>query len=178
MDITVFFNTKRKWILAIGQLIFIAIGGYLFFYPELLSSVLVRNETIIRTIGAFSLIYFSFIFLLSIKIYFRKVALIVSRKGLIDSSNSLSVGFIPWSSVVDICQIHEGSVAMVKIDITNSELIIDREKNFIKRLLLRRQNKKLGSPIVIPMIALNTYVDTLERQLTEKWEQYKLASES
>lgn len=173
MDVTIFFNTKRKWFLAVGQLIFITLGGYLFLYPELMTSVLIRNEIVIRAIGAISLLYFGLIFLLSLKIYFRRVALVITKLELIDSSNSLSIGSIPWSNVDDICQIQEGEVTMIKISLINSDIIIDREKNLIKKLLLKRQNKRLGSPIIIPMIALNSYVDTLERQLKERWEMSK-----
>lgn len=173
MDVTIYFNTKRKWFLAIGQFIFTTLGGYLFLYPELMTSVLIRNEILIRFIGAISLLYFGLIFLLSLKIYLRRVALVITKLELIDMSNSLSVGSIPWSYVDDICQIHEGQVTMIKISLIDTDFIIDREKNFIKKLLLKRQNKRLGSPIIIPMIALNSYVDTLERQLKEQWEKSK-----
>lgn len=176
MDITIFFNTKRKFFLAAGQLIFVTIGGCLFLHPELMTSGLHRNETIIRGIGAISLLYFGFIFLFSLKMYIKRVALIITQTDLIDNSNSLSVGSIPWSNVADICQIQVEAVAMIKISLINADLIIDREDNYIKKLLLKRQNKRLGSPIIIPMVALNSYVDTLERQLKEQWEMYKQTS--
>lgn len=34
-------------------------------------------------------------------------------------------------------------------------------------------NRKFGSPVIIPMVALSAYVDTLEKQLVERWNQYK-----
>lgn len=173
MDVTIFFNTKRKWFLAIGQLIFTTLGGYMFLYPALMTSNVIRYEFVIRAIGAISLLYFGLIFLLSIKIYYRSVALVITKLEIIDSSTVLSMGSIPWINVADICQIHEGGIAMIKISLINPDLIIDKEKNFIKKLLLKRQNKRLGSPIIIPMIALNSYVDTLERQLKEGWEKSK-----
>lgn len=172
MDVTIFFNTKRKWFLAVIQLIFITLGGYLFLYPELMTSIYFSNEIVIRVIGAISFLFFGLIFLLSFKMFFRSVALVITKLELIDSSNSVSIGSIPWSNVNDICQIYEGGVAMIKISLVNPDLVIDKEKNFIKKLLLKRQNKRLGSPVIIPMIALNSYVDTLERQLKERWQEF------
>lgn len=173
MDVIVFFNIRRKFILAIGQMIFIAMGAWMYFKSALLTSYLVRNETFIQIVGIISIFYFGLMFLFSLKVYFRKVALVISDKGIYDSSNSLSVGFIPWNEVLDIRQIQEGAVFMIMISLIDSNFIINNEKNFVKRFLLKKQDKRLGSPIIIPMVALNSYVDTLERQLKEKWTIFK-----
>lgn len=73
-------------------MIFVGLGGLVLFYPEALISVVVRNETFIRIVGTVSLTYFSLIFLLSLKVYFRKVTLVITAKEIIDNSNALSIG--------------------------------------------------------------------------------------
>lgn len=173
MDLTILFNIKRKCFLAIGQLIFVALGAFLFFKPDISTSNLFHNEFFIRIVGAITLLYFGFIFLLSLKLFFRKVALVIADKGIFDNSNSLSAGFIPWNQVVDICQIQEGAVFMIKISLVDSNFIINKEGNFMKKYLLKKQDNKFGSPVIIPMVALNSYVDTLEKQLKEKWEYFE-----
>jgi len=166
MDLTIFFNIKRKCFLALGQVAFIVLGALLCFKPETWTF---RNEFFIRIVGAVTLLYFGFIFLLSFKIFFRKIALVITDNGIFDNSNSLSMGFIPWSQVMDICQIQEGSVFMIKISLVDSNFILNKERNFIKKYFLKKQDNKFGSPVIIPMIAINSYVDILERQLKEKF---------
>lgn len=171
MDIVIFFSRKRKLFLVTGQIIFVLLGALLFLKPEIV--IVIRDEIFIRMAGAISLSYFGIMFLFSLKVYFRKVALMIAERGVFDNSNYLSTGFIPWSNIIDINQIQDGSVFMIKISLTDSNLVIDKERNFIKKYLLKKQDKRFGSPVIIPMIGLNSYVDTLERQLKERWEYFK-----
>ena len=118
--------------------------------------------------------FFGFGFLISIlSIYFKKVALIIKKEGVIDSSNYLGLGFIPWHQIRAIYQINQGAVYMIKIELVDANYFIEKEPNFFKKILLKKQSRKLGSPVIIPMVVLSAYVDTLEKQLIGSWDYYK-----
>lgn len=174
MDLIFNFNTKRKWILGIGQLLFICIGLWFTLDPGKFTYNLLPFEFIVRLIGIFAFSYFGLVFFFCLKtICTKKIALKITEEGVFDNSNYLGMGFIAWDQVRGISQIQKGSVYMIKIELYDEISFIEKESNYFKKFLLNRQNRKFGSPVIIPMIALSAYVDTLEDQLKKIWNQYK-----
>lgn len=159
--------------MAILQIIFVVGGLWMVLYPETFVYHLLPSKAFVWVIGMVTSVYFGFVFFLSLSIYTRKIALIITNEGIIDYSSFIRNGLIPWEHIKEISQTYEGSVFMIKIGLFDPDFIIEKEHNFIKRFLLKKQNRKFGSPVIIPMVALNSYVDTLERQLKERWELYR-----
>ena len=174
MDIVINFNKKRKWILACINVIFIISGLWMVLNPGKFTFHLLPFDIFIRIVGLISLLFFGFGFLISIRsLYFRKVALIIKNVGIMDNSNYLGLGFLAWHQIRGIYQINEGAVYMIKIELLDANYFIEKEASFIKKILLKKQHRKFGSPVIIPMIALSAYVDTLEKQLIDRWDNYK-----
>ncbi|MCY1551600.1 hypothetical protein D9M68_879420 [compost metagenome] len=111
--------------------------------------------------------------LLFLKVATRKIALIVDKEGIVDYSSFVGAGRIAWSQISKIKTHESNSASYVLVFVNESDSIIKNGRNWFERWHLRAQNRSFHTPVAIPLIALNIYIDDLEFLLLERLELYK-----
>lgn len=165
------FNRTRKGFVLFVFLFFTFLGLLFIFKADSLTTIwIIKSSLLIQIIGIITFlvsICFMFIFL---KLSFKEVALIIDEKGIVDNSSfGGEAGRIKWEQVVDI----RNADTSVLVFIEDPEGFIATKSGLWNKLSLKMNYRSYGTPIVIPMFALNAYINTLERQLKEQWEYYK-----
>ncbi len=162
--------SKSKLILALfGSLVFVALGCWFLISPPKNNFLVIGFTIIFRVVGFISILFFGFcsVFIF-IKIFDKKSGLIISSNGIIDHSNYLSVGFIPWTDISDI-QIRKFSSQNFLLFFLNNQVsYITKIKNPLKRILLNANMKLYRTPICISSNSLNTNFNVLCNLLFEK----------
>ncbi|MFD2593849.1 STM3941 family protein [Sphingobacterium griseoflavum] len=170
----VFFNLKRKIVLSFGSLIFITVGAWMMLKPSSFQSSVVHSDFFIFLVGAMSFLFFFCTYvLMSYKFLFKKTALIITDEGFYDFSNLASAGFIDWAQVESIGQRQDQSMAMISIQLHAPSDFIEATRDPIAKFFMRLNYKRMGTPVLIPMVALHIYVDDLESLLAKRFEAYK-----
>jgi hypothetical protein len=132
-----------KGLLLAFSLMFIA------FWPSFES-----NETEKLAVNTFFVI--SFIAAIAITLYLYKCLnsflsernLVINSNGIVDSTQLVSSGFVPWKDVTNI-RLHEGKIHnCILIDIKNPEIYFDGSNNF-QNWRYKRMYKTFGTPIVL-----------------------------
>ena len=107
------------------------------------------------------------------RILFRKTALIINEDGIVDSSSAGGeVGFVSWSEISGIEQYELNGATVIKVFLVNPETFLERINSRVIKYSLRKNYRTYRTPFVIPMVALNSYVDTLEEVLKRYFEEY------
>lgn len=168
--IEITFNSGRLVLSFTIFLFFFALGLLFLIKADSLATIWIFNSIVIQAAGILSVMCSVFFMFLFFKIAFRKVAIVLDSEGIIDTSNALSAaGRIKWEQVIAISNMGNA----VHVFIKEPESFIEEKETFLNRWSLKRNYSSYGTPVVIPLFALNSYVDTLERQLRERWELYK-----
>lgn len=77
-----------------------------------------------------------------------KPGLVLNKQGIWDNSNSISVGLIPWHTIIGIGELDVFSQKMILVNISNPKEIIGQQ-GLVKRRLLESNYKRYGTPIAI-----------------------------
>lgn len=171
-EIVVTFNKKRKCALFAIFISFIFLGLFLLIYADVLVQYwVISNPWTIRFVGLMCLSCFGMMFLLSFRVlFFRKIALVINDHGFVDNSSAGGeAGEVKWSDVTDI--INVGNAILIYL--RDPDSFIHEKKGFINKRSLMMNLNNYGTPIVIQLFALNSYVDTLEKEMRDRWEYYK-----
>ncbi|WP_437919040.1 STM3941 family protein [Sphingobacterium sp. LRF_L2] len=169
--IVITFNRTRKGFILFVFLFFTFLGLLFILKADSLTTIwIIKSALLLQIIGIVTFLVSSCFILLFLRLSFQKVALIIDEKGITDNSSvGGEAGRIQWEQVVDIC--NAGTAVLVFIK--DPEDFIAKKSGWWNKLSLKMNYRSYGTPIAIPMFALNSYVDTLERQLKEEWESYK-----
>lgn len=170
-EIVITLNSGRKNIILLISVIFFLIGLWLFFYAdELVNYWVISNPLIIKFCGLLCQGVFGFTILLSPKYLFRKIGLVIDDSGFENSSSvGGESGKVSWDEVSNIC--NGGTVILIYL--IDPKRFISSKRSFFNKQSLKMNYRNYGTPIAINMFVLNSYVDTLERQLKQRWEEYK-----
>jgi hypothetical protein len=165
-DIVITFSNKRKLLLFFLNMGFIFLAFFLILVPKVL---------LYRLVGLTGLVVFGTMLVGTLfRVYFKKVALVITKEGLIDSSNVTSAaGLVKWDEICEIQQVEHNNSTLIKLILWQPTAFIDRQQSKILRFFLRSNYKIYGAPVVIPMIALNIYVDRLEQILKKGLEEHR-----
>ncbi|GEM64155.1 hypothetical protein SF1_21370 [Sphingobacterium faecium NBRC 15299] len=106
--------------------------------------------------------------------YSRKTALILDSEGIIDTSSPIrNTRRIRWQNIVDIQKLELSGSTFILVFVDNPQQYIN-EENKLSKWINKNNYKFYRTPISISLVSLNTYVDTLEKQLKENWKKYKI----
>ena len=156
---------KNRYLLVVLNIILLFISGNLVF-PNFFGNGQQMNETILpRVIGSFSLLFFGYGFLTSLRMIFQP-AILIDDEGIVDRASGTAVGRIPWSNVSK-AEVISGSnyVGIVPKDIN----LIDNHVGIFVRSMLKRRVQNGRPPIIIPASILG--IDAV--QLTEEINRHK-----
>lgn len=166
--------SKRKLIfLLLTGIGFVIISLLFMLYPERFISFIFFNERVIKNIGYIGLPFFGLVsILLTKKLFDNKPGLIINKKGIIDNSNSSSIGLIKWSDITKISQKEVVSTKFLLVEIRNPQEYIEKA-NQIKKLLLKQNLNTYGTPITLTSVGLKCSFEELEQLILESYNQSK-----
>lgn len=174
-EVVITFNTKRKILFFfIGSLFTFLSLLFLLKADSLVPFWVIRNPWILRLLGLIGTIVLGGMLLVYFRVLFRRIALIINDEGIIDSSSAGGeAGFIKWNDIKDIQRVETNGATVIKIMLVHPEELIKKKDSWLVRWSMKRNYKTYCTPVVIPMVLLNSYVDTLERILRDHLYAYR-----
>jgi len=101
-----------------------------------------------------------------IKTLKNKPTFIINENGIIDSVGFHSCGEIPWKNIKEIILRKVGNTNFICFDLYDESEILNRS-NFLKRFVMKSNQRRLGTICVIPEAALNEKLDVVLDELTK-----------
>ncbi|MGV8993883.1 MAG: STM3941 family protein [Flavobacterium sp.] len=166
--------SKRKLVLLLSAGIgFVFISCWFIVNPSSFVNFSTRNEIFVFITGILGVVIFGVasVFLF-IKLFGNKSGLVINKQGIIDNTNSSSVGLISWSEITKIYKKKVISTEILIIEIKNPEEYIQKA-NGLKKLGLRQNLKSYGTPITLTSVGLKCSFNELERLILESYNQNK-----
>mgnify|MGYP001080023877 CR=1 FL=1 len=168
------FSKFKLSFMFIVALIFVAISIY-YILPAYFSLTIGRGSTAFLLImGILGLVFFgSSGFYLAKKIYNSAPGIILSKKGITDNSGILSVGFVEWEDIVEICDVAASKQIFINIVVKDPDKYISRQSNGLKRKWMQINYKAYGTVIAITSTSLTCTHAELSHLLKQKFSQFK-----
>lgn len=166
--------SKRKLVLLLSAGIgFVFFSCWFIVNPSNFVNFITRSEIIIFIVGILGVVVFGVasVFLF-IKLFDNKSGLVINKEGIIDNTNSSSMGLISWSDITKIYKKKVISTEILIIEIRNPEGYIQKA-NGLKKLGLKQNLKSYGTPITLTSVGLQCSFDELERLVLESYNQNK-----
>jgi len=133
-----------------------------------------RSPIFIKTIGVVSVLFFSLGIYASIKqLLVNQLILIIDKKGVhVNPKNSLTE-FIEWKNINGFSELKIRSQKFVIIDVNNSNYWIEKEKNGIRKKLMKFNVNNYGSPFNLSANSMQMNYAELIITLNENLNKYK-----
>ncbi|RMB59160.1 hypothetical protein EAX61_08865 [Dokdonia sinensis] len=161
-QISIGFNKLMLSLYFLGSLAFVAIG-VLF---------MIKGEFGLVVLGSFSVLFFGAAGLsVGIKALGSKPAIQIGQKGIVDNGSGVSAGFIPWNDIISIRTSNMATHQFLYIQTKDNLAYINKQKNFLKRYMMRLNERYFGGGITIPTKPLekpgNEVYEALQNALSE-----------
>lgn len=109
------------------------------------------------------------------KYFYKKTVLKIDKKGITEKIDFGSIGFIPWSNILEIDSISSlGHQLVIKVKDKNE--VINKFKNAKKREKVEADFKKHGDKILIPVKYLKINIYSLKKFAQGKLDESKNAA--
>ena len=167
---------KKIGILLIGGLLLICGGLLIAIHPDIFIPNIFRlnNPEVIRIIGIIGASFFGLALIYGmIKLFDKKAGLIIDAYGITDNSNASSIGLIEWKDVDKITTEQVKSTKFILIYVKNPKKYINRAKTKVKKMLMRANMIKYGTPITIISNTLKCNFSELERLIVSEYKKNK-----
>ena len=152
--IEIFNNKKKAFILLLVSLFFVVMGFFFVMYPDQFKRVQTSTPIFTRTVGVLTIAFFGFAVIISIQLFLKsKSALRITSQGIFLGSNHET--FIAWDNIENFSEILIHSTPLIIIYVNNSEEVIEKEQNRIKKKLMRYNLHHFGSPYSISTSTLD-----------------------
>ena len=172
-------SKKKITLLLFAAIAFIAGGIWIAINPErFIPNIFgITNSEIIRICGIVGILFFGAAGIYGImKLFDKKVGLIIDSNGITDNSNASSIGLIEWN---DISEIRTKQVVMstkfLLIDIVNPEKYIGKAKNGIQAKLMKANMNMYETPLSITSTTLKYDFGELEKLIQSEFKRNKNA---
>ncbi len=172
-ETTVIKLSRRKIVfMFIGSALLIIIGIWMILKHQEIKSPL--NSTLaILLVGIASVLFFGFAAITAIrKMTTQSDGLVISAKGITDSSSGISAGFIPWEEIITITETSIANQIFINIMVKNPEEFIASQKSSFKRKAMMANHKSFGTSIAISANNLKITHENLKKILVEKLTEY------
>ena len=162
-------RTKLLLIGVGGSILFVALGFYLF---TTAADQQRFNPTFVKVVGIVSILFFCITGIYSIKKMFDKnIGLIIDENGIIDNTNTTSIGLIKWSDITEIKTKQIMTTKFLLIFTNNPNEILEKASG-MKRKLLAGNMKMYGTPLSITSTTLKYNFNDLEKLLKDRLNEY------
>lgn len=172
-DIEIKLSKKKLSLLFTAAIGFVICSILFIINPSHFVSFIVRSEKIIFLIGIIGIIVFGIasIFLF-IKLFDNNLGLIINNEGIIDNTNSSSIGLIKWTDIINIRQENVMSTKFLLIEVKNPEEYIERTGK-LKKFTLKQNMNTYGTPLTLTSVGLQSSFEDLRKTIIDSWEKYK-----
>ncbi len=172
-EIIISIDKSKLILLLLAGMGFTYISFWFIFKPSQYVNFISRSEINVFIVGILGILLFGICSIyLIIKLFDNKPGLIINEKGIIDNTNSNSLGLILWSDIVMISPIKVASTRLLLVKLKKPEKYIERV-NQINKLILRKNIKTYGTPITLTSVILKCSFEELERLILESFNQSK-----
>ena len=171
--IEVSLSKTKLFFVIIGCLIFVALGIFMLLNGEEMQTRKF-SPLWIMVFGGIGVLFFGGICIAVIKKMFdKKPGLRIDENGIWDNSSGVSAGLIAWKDILKIRKISVSGTRFLLIDVQNPEAYIDNAKGRIKKMAMKTNTKKYGTPISISSNGLSIKFNALEELILEAFETHK-----
>ena len=102
-DIIISTSKKKLLLLSLTCAVFISGGFWIILDRSPMENSLFDSIFLKYSVGGLSIVVFgAFIIYPIVKLFDSKPSLIIGQKGIIDNSNAVALGEIPWSDIVNV----------------------------------------------------------------------------
>lgn len=171
-EIAIYSSKKKSFLLLIGSIIFVAGGIYIIICAESSTGYRARSPIFIKAIGIASVLFFGLGVYVAIRQLIKdKLILVIDKIGL--NVNPDKEEKIEWKNIVGFSEIKIYNTKIVIIDINNSDYLVDKEQNKIRKKMMKFNVKNYGSPFNLSANAMTINHEALLKILTESMNKYK-----
>ena len=176
MDRLEIFTSKKKSILLlIVSVLFVVLGIWLLSSAEQLADARNRSALFIQIIGAASILFFGLgIIVFLLRIIKSEMALVVDAKGIHINPKKASSAIIRWSDILDFEEIKINSTPIVIVHVRDPESWVEKEKNALRRQLMKVNINQYQSPFNIAAAGLNISHSQLLESLNTYHKNFRL----
>jgi hypothetical protein len=165
-------KTKLTWLL-LGSFLFFTIGTLLLANPAFLDLSAFGSPFLTRIIGLSAVVFFGIAgFFIFKKRMDKTPGLVLSEEGAYDNSSAVSVGFIPWSDVVEITETRVLNQLFINLVLKNPQEYIDKQTSLFKRKTLQVNYNAYGTVVGISANSLKINYPQLHDMVTKKFAAY------
>lgn len=153
----------KLWLLCLGCLVFIAVGGWLF------SDYLNESESLFTGIlGIVCIALFSACLIFFIRRLFdHSPALVINHEGILDHSSYIPGGFIRWDDIEDIELYQLSGQTMIGIQLKDPDSFVERQQG-LKRRLIQMNQGLVQAPVNIAQTALRMPIDQIYGEMVTR----------
>ncbi len=167
-DTIIPFNKKRLVLLtAVSVVLSIAIILYFLYGIPIGDRVYYSIQLYVVGVGGIIAFPIACVFLTK-RLIDKKPALIISKEGLTNNTQSLYEHEIPWEDIQGFSTVTIYRHRLIMVHVKQPELYIERQQNFVKRKMMTANYGTYGTPISIATSALSMPVDDVLRLLQEQ----------
>jgi len=145
----------------VGAMVVLAVSTWILMQPS--ARVSVQGALAAWICIPFSIIVGAFAFS---RLCSRKPALIIDEKGITDHASGVAVGFVPWDDIAGAGIAEHRTRRFLGIAVRNSGEYLAKA-GWLKRMLMKSNQRALGYVINVPQAALSVSVEKLLNHINE-----------
>ena len=171
---TIALSRKKMVRLTVFCLLFVALGLWLFTLDDafIVQELRDRDPAFVHGVGAMAMGFFGLLLIIvARKLFDRRPGIVLSSAGLLDNSNGVSVGFIPWSDITGLEVYESFKQRMLVVKVADPGKYVETG-NPLTRYLRKSTHKICGSPISINAGALKMGFDELAAHIQQYLSRY------
>jgi len=167
-------SKTKLTLLFIGCIIFFNLGIWFVINPPKVNITIFSNPITVFIVGLASILFFGSIgFLIFRKLFDNSPGLIISDEGINDNSSGISIGFVPWTDVIEIKETRVANQNIICLTLKNPQDYIDRQKNSIKKKSMQMNYKNFDTVVVISVNGLKCDFKELKNMLYLRFNEFK-----
>lgn len=172
--IEIYSSKKKALVVVLGSLLFVVVGIYMFINAEDFTSYRSRFPLYTKMLGIVSALFFGTALLISIKQLFTdKLILVIDKFGVNVNPKKSLEEYIEWKNIIGFSELKIHRQKFVVIDINNSDYWIQKEKNRLRKKLMKFNFRNYGSPFNLSANVMQTNYAELVKILNENLNKYK-----
>lgn len=158
----------------LGSIIFVGLGIWFVTNPLKTDNLIPGSQTIFFIVGVANISFFGLVgFYILKRLGNKSLGLIISDEGVVDNSSGVSVGFIPWTDILEIKETKVVNQKFINLVVKNPQEYIDRQQSRVTRKAMQINHTSYGTVIGISAIGLKSDYKGLKALIEYKFAGYK-----
>ena len=166
--IEIYSSKKKFFLVLIVSLLFVVGGIYVFLNPE---SIKDESPLFVKVMGLIAMLFFGLGIYVSIKALIKNRLILVIDNIGINVNPEKSSETIEWKNITGFSEIKIQGAKIIIININNSDYWIEKEKNAIKKTMMKFNFNNYRSPFNLSANATQLSHTELMKLLNESLEQ-------